>query len=456
MPPALTNPSRRLGHARIVALLGLCLNACAPQMAMTPRQRGDSLLSHGHYDSAAYYYGRAIKRNPDDPSAYSGRARAYSRDIDLDEWADDKPGADLPAALADADKAVALNPDDPQLYLNRGVIRAVASKHDDALADVEHALRLRPDDGLSHGYRGLILLRMFRDAEAQTEFDRCLKLQPGSRRELDRYISRIKAKRRPTHAAAIPSKTGLGGLAQVTLPPMKAAEVLTQLEKLADPQTKKTWARHGCPEPLFGVKIADMKSLIKKLKISGDTQLAKDLYKTKNGDAMYLAGLIARGSDMTRAELNDWANRARWHMISEYTIPGVATEHPEAWELGLEWIESPKEKVAAAGWMTLAGVTSIRPDEQLDLKAVEKLLDRCAKTIHKADNTVRYAMNCFVISVGCYVKPLTARAKAAAAKMGEVKVDMGDTACKVPRAADYIEKVAARGRIGVKRKSMKC
>jgi 3-methyladenine DNA glycosylase AlkD len=237
---------------------------------------------------------------------------------------------------------------------------------------------------------------------------------------------------------------------------MKAAEVLTQLEKLADPQTKKTWARHGCPEPLFGVKIADMKTLIKKLKIHGDTNLAKDLYKTKNGDAMYLAGLIANGSDMTRADLDDWANRAQWHMISEYTVPWVATEHPDGWDIGLQWIESKKEKVAAAGWMTLAGVASTRPDDQLDLKQIEKLLDRCATTIHQSQNTVRSAMNCFVISVGSYVKPLTPKAKAAAKKIGEVEVDMGDTACKVPLATDYIEKVEAKGRIGVKRKSVKC
>ena len=236
----------------------------------------------------------------------------------------------------------------------------------------------------------------------------------------------------------------------------KAPDVLSQLEKLANPQTKKTWVRHGCPEPVFGVKIADMKTLIKKLKIHGDTNLAKDLYKTKNGDAMYLAGLIANGSDMSRADLDDWVKRAEWHMISEYTVPWVATEHPDGWKVGLDWIESPKEKVAAAGWMTLCGVASTRPDEDLDLKQIEKLLDRCAKTIHQSQNTVRAAMNCFVIGIGCHVKPLTAKAKAAAKKIGQVEVDMGDTACQTPLAAEYIEKVEAKGRIGVKRKSVKC
>ena len=34
------------------------------------------------------------------------------------------------------------------------------------------------------------------------------------------------------------------------------------------------------------------------------------------------------------------------------------------------------------------------------------------------------------------------------AKIGPVTVDMGDTACKVPYAPDYVQKVQKRGAIG--------
>jgi hypothetical protein len=43
-----------------------------------------------------------------------------------------------------------------------------------------------------------------------------------------------------------------------------------------------------------------------------------------------------------------------------------------------------------------------------------------------------------------------------AAKIGPVTVDMGGTACKVPSAAEYIQKVQKRGAIGKKRKTVKC
>jgi len=65
-------------------------------------------------------------------------------------------------------------------------------------------------------------------------------------------------------------------------------------------------------------------------------------------------------------------------------------------------------------------------------------------------------MNGFVIAVGSYVKALTELALQTAARIGPVTVDMDGTACKVPYAPDYIQKVKKRGAIGKKRKTTKC
>jgi hypothetical protein len=65
-------------------------------------------------------------------------------------------------------------------------------------------------------------------------------------------------------------------------------------------------------------------------------------------------------------------------------------------------------------------------------------------------------MNGFVIAVGSYVPALTDLAIRTAETIGEVSVDMGGTACKVPFAPDYIEKVRQRGTLGKKRKTAKC
>src|SRR5262249_27888375 len=125
-------------------------------------------------------------------------------------------------------------------------------------------------------------------------------------------------------------------------------------------------------------------------------------------------------------------------------------------ELALEWIESRKEAVAACGWATLSGLVAITDDADLDLAELEQLLQRVQNTIHEQPNRVRYVMNGFVIAVGSYVPAVTDAALKAAAKAGPVTVDMGGTACKVPSAADYIEKIRKRGAIGKKRKTMQC
>ena len=63
-----------------------------------------------------------------------------------------------------------------------------------------------------------------------------------------------------------------------------------------------------------------------------------------------------------------------------------------------------------------------------------------------------YTMNEFIIAVGSFVKPLSNEAIETARLIGKVEVDMGGTACKVPLAKQYIEKVISSGRLGNKRK----
>src|SRR5262245_53899211 len=110
---------------------------------------------------------------------------------------------------------------------------------------------------------------------------------------------------------------------------------MKELASKGSAATKKTWLRHGAREPIFGVKTGDMKPIHKKIK--GDQDLALKLYATGNGDAMYLAGMVADGSKMSRADLDRWAKEAKWRMISGTTVPWVASEHPEGLAIALKW-----------------------------------------------------------------------------------------------------------------------
>lgn len=232
--------------------------------------------------------------------------------------------------------------------------------------------------------------------------------------------------------------------------------IMAELKKKGTEKNRKTYARHNMdPARVFGVSVADLKVIAKTIKRQQDVACA--LLDTGNMDAMYLAGMVADGGKVTRAQLERWVESAGGlQMISEYTIPWLAVEHPEGRALAFEWIGSKKEHVATSGWCTYSGLVAVTPDEKLDLAEIEKLLAKIVKEIHGTQNRVRHTMNNFVIAVGSYVKPLSKRSKAVAAEIGNVSVDMGDTACKVPLAAAYIEKVEAMGRLGQKRKTIRC
>jgi 3-methyladenine DNA glycosylase AlkD len=233
-----------------------------------------------------------------------------------------------------------------------------------------------------------------------------------------------------------------------------AQTILKELEPLGSEGYRKILRNHGARDPIFGVKISELKKIQKRIK--KDYQLALDLFDTGNYDAMYLAGLIADDAKMTKKDLQRWVDGAYCAATGECTVAWVAAEGEYGWEMALKWIASKKEHVAAAGWATLSCLVALVDDQELDVAQLRKLLKQVEQSIHDQPNRVRSAMNNFVISLGSYVKSLTADAMAAGKKIGEVTVDVGDTACKVPDAVEYIKRVKANGSLGKKRKTVKC
>ncbi|MFY3791884.1 DNA alkylation repair protein [Ureibacillus sp. MALMAid1270] len=235
---------------------------------------------------------------------------------------------------------------------------------------------------------------------------------------------------------------------------MTYEEIMQKLEELGSEQTKQIYINHGVREPYFGVKIGDLKKLVKYVK--KDHELALKLYDSGNHDAMYLAGLSVDPKLISKETLQEWAKKAYWYMAAEYTVAQVAAESEYALELAREWMNSDEEMLAVCGWSTYSNYITITPDDQLDLVEIRDLLDKVKNTVHQERNRVRYVMNGFVISVGAFVPELTEEAKQVAQHIGKVHVDVGNTACKVPLATDYIKKVEEKNKTGIKRKTCIC
>jgi 3-methyladenine DNA glycosylase AlkD len=235
---------------------------------------------------------------------------------------------------------------------------------------------------------------------------------------------------------------------------MSAVQILQELEALGSASYARILQNHGVKEPLFGVKISELKRILKPHR--GDQSLADELYASRNYDAQYLAGLMADPRQMSKADLKRWLKTANSVTTCGTTVAALAGESAHAAALGREWIKSKQVDVAQTGWTTLTAWVSVTPDEDLDLPWLKELLEQAETSLQDQPDRVRYAMNNFVIAVGCFVAPLTKAALAAAKKIGVVECDMGKTACQVPAATEYIRKVQDRGTIGKKRASARC
>lgn len=226
------------------------------------------------------------------------------------------------------------------------------------------------------------------------------------------------------------------------------------LKEHGSEQTRKVLRRHGARDPFYGVKVADLKKMLKGHR--NDHRLAMQLWESGNSDAMYLAVLMANSAEASPELLRAWMRDAYWYMLSESGVAGLAAEGPHGWALGREWIESDDEIIAAGGWATLSSWLSLHSDNDLDIPAIRAHTQHIASTIHRQPNRVRYGMNNYIICAAVYVRELHQEALRIAQTIGLVTVDMAGTSCKTPYAPQYIEKIARMGRIGRKRTHARC
>lgn len=235
---------------------------------------------------------------------------------------------------------------------------------------------------------------------------------------------------------------------------MDLQAVMDELQALGTEQTKKTYKNHGAREPLFGVTIGAMKPLMKKTGKNYD--LSMMLYATGNYDAAYFAGMIAEPNKMCEADFETWMETAYCSMQADYIVAVTLAEADCAQIVADRWIDSGKGLYMSAGWSCYCWLIGVRPDEWFDQDKLQKMLQCVGQDIHSQPNSTRYAMNEFVIAVGISYLPLHKEALLVAERIGTVMVDMGKTSCKTPIALDYISKAVDKGRIGFKRKNVRC
>ena len=225
---------------------------------------------------------------------------------------------------------------------------------------------------------------------------------------------------------------------------MDLFEIMSEIESLGTERTKKYYVSQGAREPLFGVATGALKPIAKKIK--KNQPLAEELYATDNYDAMYLAGMIADPNKMTPADFDRWIEKAYFHMISDFIVAVTLAETDFAQEVADKFIASGDELVMSAGWSCYEWLIGSRKDTEFSRSKILSMLETVEKGIQSQPNRTRFAMNGFVIAVGISFIPLHEEAMHTAEQIVEYS----------PNVYEKIKSETDKGRLGFKRKNVRC
>ncbi|WP_245570069.1 DNA alkylation repair protein [Lacticigenium naphthae] len=230
--------------------------------------------------------------------------------------------------------------------------------------------------------------------------------------------------------------------------------VMQELESLSKERMKKIYLSNGAHEPLFGVTTGEMKPLSKKIKTN--QLLAEELYATGNYDAMYFAGIIADPKSMTESDFDRWIEVAYFYMLSDFVVSVTLAESPIAQEVADRWIASGHELKMSAGWSCYCWLLGNRSDTEFSKSKISNMLDSVKNTIHDSPERTKASMNNFLTTVGISFSPLTEKALETAAQVGTVEVKRANKKDEHLNAYESIQKQVDKGRIGFKRKFVRC
>ena len=215
-------------------------------------------------------------------------------------------------------------------------------------------------------------------------------------------------------------------------------EVLAELEATGTAQNRKVYARHGAAAPMFGVSYKELGRIGKPLR--GEHALVTELWSSGNHDARVLALRIADPSEMTTSLAHTWLSDVDNYILAD-ELGSLVSRSPIARPLSDELRGLSEEWPASVGWFIVA-CTAAEP-EVWSADELQELVGQIRDEIGDRPNRVRHEMNGALIAIGLRDGNLQRSVLATARRISPVQVDHGETGCKTPDIAPYIERALA-------------
>ncbi len=224
---------------------------------------------------------------------------------------------------------------------------------------------------------------------------------------------------------------------------MTLTEILNKLESLGTEQNRKIYRRQGSCDNLYGVSFANLNELKKEIispeGIEGkDLELAKQLWETGNTDARILATMIAEPDKISESTIDKWVNEIDYYMIADYFARCVF-ETQFRMEKMLEWTQCEIEYIKRTGFSML---TYLAKEDKVAVDTVFiPYVKQIEHEIQTSANRAKEGMNNALIAIGARNENLKNFAHEAAAKIGKIEIDYGETSCKTYDIMEELNKI---------------
>ena len=219
---------------------------------------------------------------------------------------------------------------------------------------------------------------------------------------------------------------------------MTLQEAMSELESLGNDTMRKMNARNGAPENQFGVKMGDIRSVAKKIKIDHD--LALQLWETGNADARLLALLVIKPKQLSEDQLEQMVAEASYPQLADWINSYIVKQHPAKEALRQRWMHSDHPWLARSGW----SLTTERVNKDpagLDLTAI---LDRIDREMGDAAEATKWTMNFCLFTIGIESADHRQRASDIGERIGAYRDYPCSKGCVSPFAPIAIREMVAR------------
>ncbi len=178
-------------------------------------------------------------------------------------------------------------------------------------------------------------------------------------------------------------------------------KIVEQLEALTNENSKKKLIKEKCDLSIYGVKISDLKKIIKEYKIKNNNELAKELIATNIYDAVYLGYLIMDLKTIEKEYLVSLITQSTYFRIRINNLAYSMAEHPE-YQYFIDYLANKNDDThQSIYYAVLAGRIIIDPEYENEkvftiCQNVEKVINselykKMPETRHEMNHLIGYA-----------------------------------------------------------------